>query len=910
MTNRTFVFLAATLFVLAAGGALAWRILEWHRHGLVGAHYSAVRTETAPPPILAAYIPQPGQVVSIVPGSPAARAGIAVGDRILTVDGVPITDARGGARRRGDVVRYGIEGRGEVTVRSVSPLQVPIVIANALANFLVALAFAVTGALVYWFNPRARAARVFVLLCTFAAAGFALGAIVEVEISALGYGQIGVPGGMVAIYAVYAALAIITANLLLHFSLIFPKPLPILERNPSILIWIHTTPFVWVTSVLFAVPMKQVALATGHPAAALIAAAGALAIAVAIGMRRRRGRRIVDQPWLVQAGIVLLFNAILHTFRTLLGEPNAWAIGMVIGIGTALIQVGQILLFSLFTIAALVEGYRRSSVEEKHQVRWPLWGTLVSISAAVIFSVAVFVLLRWFPPHSPLVVGSGLLLRAAYILIPVSFAFGILKYRVMEIDVIIRKTVVYSFITGAVIAVSFVAVASVGSYLTAALGIRNQTLTILTTLLLVAVFVPIHTRLQKVVDRKFLQRGIDLEETGRALGEELMRADDLAQVLTRAVEIVQQAVSARSLAVLVREHDTESLVAAGSIGLPEHQVQSMRLDISALRGATDTTQLGDLRLTDGERAALKRAGTTLVIPLSIRGQIVGAMVAGPRLRGAYDDDERRFLRDAAGRIALGIETLSVRPEERDLERALEIQRALLPRRLPQSEGLEVESRWIPARTVAGDYFDVFPVGDQTAICIADVAGKGMPAALLMATLQAAVRATVREGLETHEVCSRVASVVTGTLDGGRFISFFFGLADVRGGALRYTNAGHNPPILLRHDGTIARLEEGGPVFARLMRDATYETRTATLERGDRLVLFTDGATEVRNGDNEEFGEERLIASAASGATARQMIENIVASVAAFSAGVAVDDLTLVCARVIPDARPDPGRATN
>lgn len=897
MTNRISVLLAATLFVLAAGGVLTWRLFAWHQRGLVGAHYSVVKTETPVPPILAAYVPQPGQVVSIVPGSPAARAGIAAGDEIVAVDGVPIIEARGEKRHRGDVVRYEIKGRGEVEVRSVSPFQVPIVIVNALANFLVALAFALTGVLVYWFNPRARAARVFVVLCAFAAAGFSLGAIVEIEISALGYGQIGVPGGMVAIYAAYAALAIITANLLLHFSLIFPKPLPILERYPRLLIWIHTLPFVWVASVLSAVPLKQIARATNHAVAASLVIAGLLAVAVTIVMRRKRGVRVADQPWLVELGIVLLFNAFLYTLRSVLGESSAWAIGMVVGIGTALLHIGQILIVSLLTIAALVEGYRRSSLEEKRQVRWPLWGTLVSISASIFFSIAVFVLLRWFPPHSPLVVGSGLLLRVAYILIPISFAFGILKYRVMEIDVIIRKTVPYSIVTGVIIALLFAAVAGAGSFLTGALGIENQTLTILTTLVLVALFVPIHTRLQRAVTRKFLQRGVDLDEAAKTLSAEVMRAGDLAQFLVRAVEIVQQAISARSLVVLVREHDADSFTTAQSIGLPEHQVRNLAIDVAALRGAADVASLADLRLTDGERAALRRAGTTLVVPLSIRGQIVGAMLAGPRLAGTYDEDEQRFLRSAAGQVALGIESLSVSAEEMDLERALEIQRALLPRRLPQIEGLELESRWVPARTVAGDYFDAFKVGDQLALCIADVAGKGMPAALLMATLQAAVRATVREGLEPHEVCSRVASVVTATLDGGRFISFFFGLADVQRGTMRYTNAGHNPPILLRSSGAIERLEEGGPVFARLMRDATYETRDVALTDGDRLVLFTDGATEVRNGENEEFGEERLISSAGRGQTAGQMIETIVANIARFSAGLAVDDLTLVCARV-------------
>ena len=203
--------------------------------------------------------------------------------------------------------------------------------------------------------------------------------------------------------------------------------------------------------------------------------------------------------------------------------------------------------------------------------------------------------------------------------------------------------------------------------------------------------------------------------------------------------------------------------------------------------------------------------------------------------------------------------------------------------------------WQPARSVGGDYYDAIAVGDgKAALCIADVAGKGMSAALLMASLQAAVKATASADMPPSRVCNKVRQVVTGNLAGGTFITFFYALLDTAARTLTYCNAGHNPPLLVRGNGEVERLDVGGSVLGRLFRDETFEEATVTLAAGDRVVLFTDGVSEARRG-GEDFGDERLIdvVRANRELGAEELQEKIVEAITAFTYGSFGDDVTLV-----------------
>ncbi|MBO0797823.1 MAG: fused response regulator/phosphatase, partial [Blastocatellia bacterium] len=237
---------------------------------------------------------------------------------------------------------------------------------------------------------------------------------------------------------------------------------------------------------------------------------------------------------------------------------------------------------------------------------------------------------------------------------------------------------------------------------------------------------------------------------------------------------------------------------------------------------------------------------------------------------------------------------------REMAEACKIQQRLLPRDLAQIKGCEISAFWRPARVVSGDYFDVQKYGDnEAALCIADVMGKGMPAALLMSNIQAAVKSLAHEcrrpsGSATDLLCKQINHLICNNVDEGKFITFFYCSFDTRTRKLSYTNAGHHAPILVRRGGEIIRLSAGGPVLG-LIPDFSYEVDEVELMPGDRLVLYTDGLTEARDLADEEFGEERLLeilhSSRELGAPDIQW--RIVKAVDVFSRGETGDDATLI-----------------
>jgi sigma-B regulation protein RsbU (phosphoserine phosphatase) len=234
-------------------------------------------------------------------------------------------------------------------------------------------------------------------------------------------------------------------------------------------------------------------------------------------------------------------------------------------------------------------------------------------------------------------------------------------------------------------------------------------------------------------------------------------------------------------------------------------------------------------------------------------------------------------------------------ERRELAEALKIQKRLLPQQVPQIDGWELAVSWQPASGVGGDCFDTIRFGDtRLGLSIADVVGKGIPAALLMSNLQAAVRAFASEVVEPRELCHQVNRILCGNIAEGRFISFFYAVLDAATGTLTYTNAGHYLPMLVTSAGLVERLGTGGPVLG-VIANADYEQAAVTIASGDRLVLFTDGLTEARNVEDEEFGEHRLLDALVEhrACSAPALQARLANAVAAFTGGSLQDDATLM-----------------
>ena len=259
--------------------------------------------------------------------------------------------------------------------------------------------------------------------------------------------------------------------------------------------------------------------------------------------------------------------------------------------------------------------------------------------------------------------------------------------------------------------------------------------------------------------------------------------------------------------------------------------------------------------------------------------------------------ERRELRRRAAEEARAREEalIHLQEQEREIAEAKAIQEKLLPREIPQMPGYQIATAWQSARLVGGDYFDILPLDDQTlGICIADVAGKGMPAALLMSNLQAAVRGLSSLSIAPDLLCSRLNSIVYRNTGSDRFITFFYAHLDGSTRRLAYVNAGHNAPFVVRSDGSHERLRDGGAVLG-VFASRNYEMGSTQLSAGDRVIMFTDGVTEACNPVGEEFGEARLLRLLEDHRTlsANELQGKIIAVVAEFSGGRWQDDATLL-----------------
>ena len=234
-------------------------------------------------------------------------------------------------------------------------------------------------------------------------------------------------------------------------------------------------------------------------------------------------------------------------------------------------------------------------------------------------------------------------------------------------------------------------------------------------------------------------------------------------------------------------------------------------------------------------------------------------------------------------------------QEHEIAEARAIQEGFLPKEIAQLPGYEISAAWQSARVVGGDYFDVLPFDEhRVGLCIADVAGKGLPAALLMSNLQAAVRGLASPSLAPEDLCARLNALLCRNMASDRFVTLFYAQLDGPSRRLHYVSAGHNSPFVLHADGSYDRLREGGGVLG-VFANQAFRSDVVQLRAGDRIILFTDGVTEAWNAEEEEFGEASLLAVLQNNRqrSAREIQKEILLAVSDFSRGIWRDDATLL-----------------
>lgn len=299
----------------------------------------------------------------------------------------------------------------------------------------------------------------------------------------------------------------------------------------------------------------------------------------------------------------------------------------------------------------------------------------------------------------------------------------------------------------------------------------------------------------------------------------------------------------------------------------------------------------------------------LDVPIVHRDKVLGIINLESNRKGAFAKKDRLLVQAFSGQAAVAIENawlykelIDKRELEKELKVAKRLQRALLPRRWPEVSDYEFSALNIPSRTVGGDLYDFVQFSaDRIGITIGDVAGKGTPGAILMATLYSTYRSLVRLPIPLDQMMSELNNILKSRIASHSFITFFYGVINTESQILTYVNAGHCPPLLIHADGQHEELHQGGTVLG-FIQDTPYELGQVKLQQGDLLFLYTDGITEAQSPQEEFFGEERLIRSLYEmrGNSAGVILRKIFRAIKLFTGGVRPqDDFTAMAVKVGP-----------
>ena len=385
-------------------------------------------------------------------------------------------------------------------------------------------------------------------------------------------------------------------------------------------------------------------------------------------------------------------------------------------------------------------------------------------------------------------------------------------------------------------------------------------------------------RLARWVDRHFFREAYDVEQVLNRLADNVSSIVELGPLLETVTSRLAEALHITKLAVFLGDRHFYRPVAALGLEVPNYsfgeQTVSVRQLLSAKRPLPvyfDNPASWIHEATGSESVVLHKIEAQLLLPIVRRDEMLGFLSLGPKISEApYSPTDMQLLRSVASQTGLAIEnsrlssaiaseTAQREVINRELAIAREVQQRLFPQEFPSIPGIELVGFCRPAREVGGDYYDFFRLPkDILGLAIGDISGKGIPASLLMASLQASLRGQTLAGpANIDEMMANISSLVYAASPVNRYATFFYAQYQADGRALTYVNAGHNPPILLRRGAEVLRLDAGGPPVG-LLPGAVYQGASIQLDAGDLLLLFTDGMSEAMNVSDEEWGEDEML----------------------------------------------------
>ncbi len=574
-----------------------------------------------------------------------------------------------------------------------------------------------------------------------------------------------------------------------------------------------------------------------------------------------------------------------------------------------------LLILGLISLAATF--FRTSDPEARRKIRVVFWGTGVGVAPALVLAAAQN--FASFQPSQWL----NTAIIAVLFLFPLSFAYAVVKHRVLEIPVLLRRSARYLLVQrGFTILLSLFSIGltllfalSFPRYLQVAIDAAQPS-----GIALGAVFGTVllwggsrfHRQVSGKIDRAFFRSAYDARVILEDLAEKTRTATDRGELARLLERHLGEALQPSSLVLYLKGSDDSLDAVCGAV--PE-ALKTMSAKLPILTELVQHGQPWEFApagegITAG-RSLLAQLNPDCLAPILGRGgRLVGLLVLGSRLsEEPYSGEDKRLLASVASQAGTALENIRLAEEiaerleiERraahEMEIAKEVQARLLPQVPPRLKTLDCAARCLQARSVGGDYYDFLWLGpDHLGLVVADVSGKGVHAALLMASLQAHLRSqSSTTPLDPVGLLQQVNRRLLESTDSRHFATLFLGIYEDSTRRLVYVNCGHNPPVYFRQDGTVERLWSTATVIG-LFEQWECAACEVRLDPGDLVLVFSDGVTEAARNE-EEFGETRLIEElrAHSRLPLDEILSAIFSGVQEFSAGAQSDDLTLLIVR--------------
>jgi len=570
------------------------------------------------------------------------------------------------------------------------------------------------------------------------------------------------------------------------------------------------------------------------------------------------------------------------------------------------------------------------SADAKRRLRLLAWGTTVSMAPA--FLLVVIGRIKGGEPEQVFPEWLALSSFVMMLLFPITLAYVIVVHRAMDVRVVIRQGLQYALAKGGIRALRLAIGAALGLaivYLWRHIG-RNSPVQYVLIALGVALWLSakhVCEKLRGWTDRRFFRDAYNAEHILASLSDEVRSIVETQPLLERVATKIAESLHVPRIAVLLQQDALyRPAYALGYESAPQAEFRTTEGTIERLRKEAEPARVYfddehswvNVELPEDERQKLAALGPQLLLPLNVKDKLLGVVSLGEkRSEEPYSGTDLRLLKSVAMQTGLALAnaqlTTAIAEEvarrekmNHELEIAREVQERLFPQGLPAIAGLDYYGKCRTALGVGGDYYDFLALPNgKLGVALGDVSGKGIAAALMMASLEASLRAeAARAGGDLGQMIGRVNQLIYDASGEDRYATLFYAEYDPAQHLLTYVNAGHNAPILLQEGCTsVERLDEGGGPVVGLIPECTYRQATVSLNPGDMLVIYTDGISEAMNPELEEWGEGRLIAAAreSTGSCSAEVVGQIMEAAAGHAGGAPQsDDMTLVVVRAVKD----------